>query len=101
MKRYFFMAIAMLASICASTSAYALSDKEIKQAIIAESISSYPGNCPCPYNTDRAGHRCGKRSAYSRAGGYAPLCFQDDVTDEMVSAYRVRNERSNNLYQKN
>src|SRR5437870_3722231 len=29
------------------------SDAEIKQAIISESIASYRGSCPCPYNTDR------------------------------------------------
>ena len=47
----------------------AKTDAEIKRAIINESIASYRsnrGNCPCPYNTDRAGHRCGARSAYSR-----------------------------------
>ena len=51
----------------------------IKQKIIQQSIESYPGNCPCPYNTARNGSRCGKRSAYNRAGGYAPLCYPEDV----------------------
>ncbi len=35
----------------------------IKQMMIKESIESYPGNCPCPYNTASNGSRCGKRSA--------------------------------------
>lgn len=35
------------------------SDSLIAWRIIAESIARYPGNCPCPYNTDRAGRRCG------------------------------------------
>jgi hypothetical protein len=30
-----------------------LSDAQVKQAIISESLSSYPGTCPSPYNTDR------------------------------------------------
>lgn len=68
--------------------AHALSDAEIKKAIIQQSISSYPGNCPCPYNTDRAGRSCGRRSAYSRAGGYSPLCYPNDVTDEMIRNYK-------------
>jgi len=38
--------------------------KEIQQALIRESIARYTGSCPCPYNTDRGGKRCGKRSAY-------------------------------------
>jgi hypothetical protein len=64
------------------------SDDEIKQQIIAESIASYPGNCPCPYNLARNGSQCGGRSAYSRPGGYAPICYPDDVTDRMVKDYR-------------
>src|SRR5271154_6213406 len=60
----------------------AKTDPEIKQAIINESIARYRasrGNCPCPYNTDRAGHQCGARSAYSRPGGAAPVCYEKDA----------------------
>lgn len=67
------------------------SDAEIKQAIIADSIAQYRGSCPCPYSTDRAGHRCGRRSAYSRRGGASPVCYPEDVTPQMVAEYR-RNE---------
>ena len=59
----------------------------IKQKIIKESIESYPGNCPCPYNTARNGSRCGKRSAYNRAGGYAPLCYPEDVSENMIKNF--------------
>lgn len=62
----------------------------IKQKIIQESIENYPGNCPCPYNIARNGSRCGKRSAYHRAGGYAPLCYPQDVTDRMVKEFKQR-----------
>jgi cell division septation protein DedD len=68
----------------------AKTDQEIKQEIIRQSIAGYAGNCPCPYNTDRAGRRCGKRSAHSRPGGYAPLCYESDVTAQMVAGYRRR-----------
>lgn len=64
--------------------------KEIKQKIIQQSIESYPGNCPCPYNTASNGSRCGKRSAYNRAGGYAPLCYPEDVSDRKVQEYKGR-----------
>lgn len=73
-----------------SLAADARSDAQVRDLIIQESISSYPGNCPCPYNTDRAGRRCGGRSAYSRAGGYSPLCYPQDVSDDQVGAYRER-----------
>ncbi|MBA8882101.1 SH3 domain-containing protein [Phyllobacterium myrsinacearum] len=41
-----------------------INDTTIVQSIIAQSIAVYPGSCPCPYNTERGGRRCGKRSAY-------------------------------------
>jgi hypothetical protein len=67
-----------------------LSDEQIRQALIARSIAMYSGNCPCPYNVDRAGRKCGRRSAYSRAGGKAPLCYPADITPEMIARFRKR-----------
>jgi hypothetical protein len=65
-----------------------VSDQEITRQLIANSLAAYPGSCPCPYNLDRAGRRCGGRSAYSRPGGYAPLCFENDVTVDLIQNYR-------------
>lgn len=65
-----------------------LSEAQIRQALIERSIAMYPGNCPCPYNRDRAGRQCGRRSAYSKQGGYTPLCYPADVTPEMVAGFR-------------
>lgn len=70
-----------------ATTAVAQSDAQIRQRLIRESITSYPGSCPCPYSSDRAGRRCGGRSAYNRRGGYAPLCFPRDVSQAQVAAY--------------
>jgi hypothetical protein len=66
------------------------SDEEIKQQIIQESIASYPGNCPCPYNHAANGSKCGKRSAWSKAGGYAPICYPEEVTPQMIAERRLR-----------
>ena len=63
-------------------------DDAIRKEVIARSIASYPGRCPCPYNVDRAGRACGGRSAHSRAGGYAPLCYPADVTDKMIEEFK-------------
>ena len=41
-----------------------LSDYQVKKLIINDSISSYSGKCPCPYNLASNGSRCGGRSAY-------------------------------------
>lgn len=83
--------LASLAIISAAQPAKARdSDAQIRQKIIKASIAAYPGNCPCPYNYDRAGRRCGGRSAYDRAGGYSPKCFAADISAAEVSAYRNR-----------
>lgn len=62
------------------------SKKEIIRQIIRESINSYPGSCPCPYIYTKNGSRCGKRSAYSKPGGYSPICYEHDVTEEMIKS---------------
>ena len=78
----------------ATTPKEAKSDAEIKRILIEESIARYTGNCPCPYNVDRAGRRCGKRSAYSRPGGASPLCYARDISEDMVKEYRERTEQT-------
>ena len=65
-------------------------DKEIRAYLIDQSKAAYQGSCPCPYNVDRAGRRCGKRSAYSKPGGAEPLCYESDISDETVASYRER-----------
>lgn len=64
------------------------SDEQIKSLLIQQSIDSYPGNCPCPYYVDSAGRQCGQRSAWSRSGGYSPLCYPNDVTPELIENYK-------------
>ena len=65
-----------------------LTDQQIRQQIIQQSISSYRGSCPCPYSTARNGSNCGGRSAYSRAGGYQPKCYPKDVSDAEINRYK-------------
>ena len=79
---------AAAAMIALAPQAAAQTDAQVRQRLIRESIASYPGSCPCPYSTDRAGRRCGARSAYSRPGGYAPLCYPAEVTAAQVRAAR-------------
>ena len=84
--------ILIFGTACATTPKETKTDAQIKQFLIKESLVRYPGNCPCPYNVDRAGRRCGKRSAYSRPGGASPLCYASDISDEMVRKYRKRTD---------
>jgi hypothetical protein len=45
--------------------------------------------CACPDDTMRNGRACGGRSAYSRPGGAAPLCYPSDVTVAMIESYQL------------
>ena len=69
------------------------SDSQIRQLLMQQSLAYYSGSCPCPYNVDRAGRRCGRRSAYSRPGGASPMCYPSDVSDAQIQAYRARENR--------
>jgi hypothetical protein len=64
-----------------------------KRKMITDSISSYSGNCACPYNSTANGSSCGKRSAYSKPGGAAPLCYETDITDAQAAEWLRRNKR--------
>ncbi|OMI05556.1 hypothetical protein BSN85_24870 [Bradyrhizobium brasilense] len=46
--------------------------------------------CACPDDVMRNGRACGARSAHSRPGGAAPLCYASDVTTAMIDSYRQR-----------
>ncbi len=67
-------------------------DDEIRQHIIDDSIAAYPGVCACPFNATRNGSRCGGRSAWSRQGGYAPVCYKKEVSKESVDEWRRNND---------
>lgn len=94
MRAFGGLAIAFVAVLAIGTPADArskLSDAQIKQRIIKQSIAEYPGSCACPYNSARNGSSCGGRSAWSRGGGYAPMCYAKDVSATQVRAWRQSN----------
>jgi hypothetical protein len=90
------VALSCFGSISGQTSKPSKSDAQIRDQIIKASVNGYSGSCPCPYNVDRAGKRCGRRSAYSRPAGASPLCYPEDVTQRMVDEYRKK-ERNETL----
>lgn len=93
-KIVIFVALFMIVAVSAAEqNPSTMTDDQIKHILMQQSITSYPGNCPCPYFTDRAGRSCGKRSAWSRVGGYQPLCYSNDVTSDMIKQYRGRIDR--------
>jgi hypothetical protein len=65
----------------------------IAAAIVQASRAEYHAGgrpCACPDDRARNGSSCGGRSAYSRPGGAAPLCYLSDVTAAMIESYRQR-----------
>jgi len=109
LKRLLFLAVMLVMSLTACTdfgdqvlpqlmltdaNKTSLSDTEIAQILIARSIVSYSKSCPCPYNKDIAGSKCGGRSAYSRKGEASPLCYRHDVTQDMLRDYKFKMARS-------
>ena len=88
MKKILLLFIGLTLTFAADAKQATQSDEAIKKEIIQQSIQTYSGNCP--YNTARNGSRCGKRSAYNRVGGAAPLCYPEDVSDRMVKEFKGR-----------
>ena len=68
-----------------------LSDDQVKQRIIDDSIASYPGTCACPFNTARNGSSCGRRSDWSKAGGASPICYKKEISKAMIKEWHQQN----------
>jgi hypothetical protein len=69
-----------------------LTEAAIIALIIAGSIAAYKAMgkpCACPKDLMRDGRVCGGNSAWSKPGGYRPLCVPSDVTPAMISAYHA------------
>jgi hypothetical protein len=65
----------------------------IAAIIVAASRDQYHAGgrpCACPDDSMRNGRACGGRSAYSRRGGAAPLCYPSDVTAAMIESYKQK-----------
>lgn len=83
-------ALALLLAVLPA-SAHALTDAEIRQAIVAADLVKWHKTltCVCPEDKTSADRTCGATSAYSKAGGVKPLCYPADVTDAMIAAWRA------------
>ncbi len=71
----------------------ALTAAAIAAIIVQASRDQYHAGgrpCACPDDAMRNGRACGGRSAYSRPGGAAPLCYPSDVTAAMIDSFRQR-----------
>jgi hypothetical protein len=89
-RSQFIIALLVITGISTTGFAGPVTDDQIRQLIIKDSIATYPGHCPCPYTLASTGSQCGRRSAWSKGGGYSPLCYPNDINDDMVKEYRQR-----------
>jgi hypothetical protein len=80
------LGIGLLLTALAS-GAQAMTDAQVREQIIRESIASHGGYCVCPWQKDHKGKRCGIRSLYNKGGGYPPQCYAHDVDDTGVEAW--------------
>lgn len=93
MRLYFRRLFALCCFLPSLGQAQPLSDAAIKRALIDSSRAEYKRRlhktCPCPNDVDRAGHQCGKRSAYIRQGGETPLCEDKNITPAMIQQWKA------------
>ena len=86
--------ILILLIICPNFCIADNNDDNLAKNMIAKSIANYSGKCACPYQVMSNGNKCGNKSAYSKPGGYAPLCYISDINDEIInkqkSVYSIR-----------
>ncbi len=64
-----------------------LPDGEARDLIIRGSISSYEGDCPCPYSIDKERNECGENSAYRQSPG-SIKCYPGDISEDELQQFR-------------
>jgi hypothetical protein len=84
--------IALLSGLLLAGSALAgdMSDGQVRERIVEESVAAHAGSCACPDDYDAIGHACGSRSAQVKAGGDKVVCYPHEISDQQVREYRAR-----------
>jgi len=70
-----------------------MTEAAVVLAIIVASVTAYKAMgkpCACPSDTMKNGRSCGGNSAWSRGGGFKPLCFSTDINPIMIKLYREK-----------
>jgi hypothetical protein len=83
-------AVVAILAVWGTTNAFALTDGQVRDLMIKDSIKSFSGACPCPYSFTAEGLRCGTQSAWSKKHG-TPFCYRQDIGDPAVGDYRKQN----------
>ena len=67
-------------------------NKKINQLFIGAALATMAPAVNAAQTPAWNGSSCGGRSAWSKAGGYSPICYKKEVTKEMVKAWRQENQ---------
>jgi hypothetical protein len=86
--RYFLLVLCLVTA--PAFAQRSMSDADIREQIVKESVANYEGICPCPYSTHPDGTQCGYRSAFLKKGAAKPICYEINVTLKMVEEYRQK-----------
>lgn len=76
--------------LCSFAVPKGMTDKQIRHLLVEGSISTFPGECPCPFSKDSKGKVCGDNSQYFISPGDL-YCYEDDITDDMINKFRKDN----------
>lgn len=71
-------------------------DDEIRKIILKDYLTYHlakRGSCPCPDMRAKGDSRCGARSAWSRKENKDVLCYNTDVTKDMIADWRENQEQ--------
>ena len=66
-----------------------MSDGQVRERIIEESVDAHAGTCACPDDYDTNGRACGDRSSQNKPGDKA-VCYPHEISDRQVREYRAR-----------
>jgi hypothetical protein len=81
-------AVLSIACIWTASTAFAMTDGQVRDLMIKDQMAAFKGACPCPYSFTSQGLRCGTQSVWSKHDGTGPACYRQDIGDPAVADYR-------------
>ena len=66
-----------------------MTDGQVRERIVEESVAAHAGSCACPDEFDAISRACA-RSAQGKSGGEKVVCYPHEISDQQVREYRMR-----------
>ena len=68
-----------------------MTQDDLRDLLLDNSVASYPGYCPCPYSRNVDGFECGVEAAYYKPGGFRIKCYPQNLKGQDYIFYRKNN----------